>query len=78
MQHADRFAMRREHLVETLVAVRRLVHSAATQHDVRTRQPLLHHLRLDEAFTLDHAGLAIGDTSRPAYVPSHAPRHAPC
>ncbi len=64
MQDTDGIAVGCEDLGEALVAVGRFVEAAATQDYVSALQPALHHLRLDEAFALDHSGLAVDDTRR--------------
>ena len=63
VQDADGVAMRCQNLREALVAVRRLIDASATQDYVGPRQPVVHHMRLDQTLALDGASLAIDDPS---------------
>lgn len=70
MQDADGVALGGKHLVETLVAVGRLVETSALENDVRALQPLVHHLRLDKTFALARSGLAVVEKIAAAYLDS--------
>src|SRR5215469_14191832 len=64
MQDTYCIANRLKHLIETLVAIRRLIESGAAQFDPRTIHPGAHHLRRDLAGALDLSGLAVDNACR--------------
>jgi hypothetical protein len=64
VQNAHRVANRLKHLIETLVAVRRLIESSTAQFDPSAIYPGVHHFGRDLAGTLDLSGLAIDNACR--------------